>query len=114
MKSNGGRAAGILLAGGSGARARLSTNKAYVRIDNAPMISHSLRTFDRSARVVELVLVIRPQDRSLAEQVVAESRLTTPLTVVGGGALAPRQRDLWVGSHLGPHRRRKHRSGGHP
>lgn len=86
MKSNGGGTAGILLAGGSGARARLSTNKAYVRIDGAPMIGHSLRTFDRSARVVELVLVIRPQDRSMAEQVVAESRLTTPLTVVDGGA----------------------------
>ena len=86
MKSNGGRAAGILLAGGSGSRARLSTNKAYVRVDEAPMISHSLKTLDRSAWVVELVLVIRPEDRRLAEQVVAESRLTTPLTMVGGGA----------------------------
>ena len=86
MKRNGGRAAGILLAGGSGSRARLSTNKAYVRIDTTPMVGHSLKTLDRSAWVVELVLVIRPEDRELAEQVVTESRLTTPLTMVNGGA----------------------------
>lgn len=87
MKSNRGRrAAGILLAGGKGSRARLSTNKAYVHIENSPMISHSLKTLDRSAWVVELVLVIRPEDRQLAEQVADGSRLTTPLTMVDGGS----------------------------
>jgi 2-C-methyl-D-erythritol 4-phosphate cytidylyltransferase len=85
MESNSGHAAGILLAGGRGSRARLSTNKAYVDVKNAPMISHSLKTLDRSRWVTELVLVIRPQDRKLAEDVVAESGLTTPLTMVGGG-----------------------------
>lgn len=85
MNSNGERGAGILLAGGRGSRAGLSTNKAYVQVQNAPMIGHSLKTMDLCPRVVHLVLVIRPQDRELAEQVVAESGLTTPLTMAGGG-----------------------------
>lgn len=49
------------------------------------MISHSLKTLDRSPWVVELVLVIRPQDRGMAEEVVAGSEITTPWRMVGGG-----------------------------
>lgn len=49
------------------------------------MISHSLKTMDRSPWVVELVLVIRPEDRELAEQAVARSQITTPWTLATGG-----------------------------
>ena len=50
------------------------------------MISHSLQTLDRSPWVVDLVLVIRPQDRQLAEEVIGQSEITTALTMVSGGA----------------------------
>ena len=86
MKNHGGQAAGILLAGGKGSRARFSGNKAYIDVVGAPMISHSLRTLDRSPWVVELVLVIRPQDRQLAEKVVEQSGISTPWKMVSGGA----------------------------
>lgn len=85
MKNHRERAAGILLAGGRGARARFSANKAYLQIDGRPMIGYSLRTLDRSPWVVKVVLVIRPEDREKAERVVAGSGLTTPLTMVNGG-----------------------------
>lgn len=85
MENQGGRGAGILLAGGRGARARLPTNKAYVEIGGAPMISHSLKTMDRSAWVTSLALVIRPEDRTAAERVVDRSGISTPCRLVHGG-----------------------------
>ncbi len=85
MKSNGGRAAAILLAGGKGARARFSDNKAYVPVGGRPMIDYSLQTLDRSPWVVRLVLVIRPEDWETAEQVVQQSGVATPWLMVNGG-----------------------------
>lgn len=85
MEDNRGRAAGLLLAGGRGSRARLAANKAYVEVGGVPMITHSLRTLDRSPWVIELVLVIRPEDRPLAEEAVAGSEVTTPWQMVDGG-----------------------------
>ncbi len=85
MKNQSSRAAGILLAGGRGARAGFSTNKAYVEISGTPMISHPLRTLDRSPWIARLVLVIRPEDRGMAERVVDRSGVTTPTLLVNGG-----------------------------
>ena len=85
MKSNGGRAAAILLAGGKGARSRFSANKAYIPIGGQPMISYSLQTLDRSSWVARLVIVIRPEDRETAEEVVEQAGVATPWLMVAGG-----------------------------
>ena len=85
MRSNGGHGGAILLAGGKGARAGFSANKAYVPIGGRPMISYSLQTLDRSPRVARLVLVIRPEDRRAAEQVVEQVGVATPWLMVAGG-----------------------------
>ena len=85
MKTNGGRAAAILLAGGRGARARFSSNKAYAPIGGLPMISYCLQTLGRSRWVIQLVLVIRPQDQELARQVVRQAGVTTSWQMVNGG-----------------------------
>ncbi len=85
MKNHRGHAAGILLAGGRGRRARFPTNKAYLEVGGAPMITHSLQTLDRSAWVVKLVLVIRPEDRDIAERAVRGCGITTPWLLVRGG-----------------------------
>lgn len=86
MENNGGGGAGILLAGGRGARAGFSTNKAYVEIGGTPMLSYSLRTLDRSPWVERLALVIRPEDREVAERMVDRAGTTTPLLLVEGGS----------------------------
>ncbi len=85
MRSNGGRGGAILLAGGKGARAGFSANKAYVPIGGRPMISHSLETLDRSPWVALLVLVVRPEDRPAAEEVVERLGITTPWLMADGG-----------------------------
>lgn len=85
MKTNGGHGGAILLAGGRGARAGFSVNKAYMPIAGRPMIGYSLKTLDRSPWVARLVLVIRPEDRRVAEQVVERVGVTTPWLMVEGG-----------------------------
>ena len=85
MDVSGGRAAAILLAGGKGARAGFSGNKAYVPVAGIPMVGHSLETLDRSSRVVRLVMVIRPRDRELARRVIEETAISTPWLMVSGG-----------------------------
>ena len=85
MRSNGGRGGAILLAGGRGARAGFSSNKAYVPIGGRPMVSYSIRTLDRSPWVALLVLVVRPEDRRAAEQVAEQVGITTPWLMADGG-----------------------------
>ncbi len=85
MRSNGGRGGAILLAGGKGTRAGLSANKAYVTVGGRPMISYSVETLDRSPWVARLVLVIRPEDRRAAEQVMDRVGVATPWLMVTGG-----------------------------
>lgn len=85
MRSNGDRGGAILLAGGKGARAGFSANKAYVTLGGRPMISYSIETLDRSPWVARLVLVIRPEDRRIAEQVMDRIGVGTPWLMVTGG-----------------------------
>lgn len=85
MRDNGGRGGAILLAGGRGDRAGFSTNKAYVPIGGRPVISHSIRILDRSPWVVLLVLVVKPEDRREAEQVVEQVGIATPWLMTDGG-----------------------------
>ena len=85
MRINGGRGGAILLAGGKGARAGFSANKAYVPIGGRPMVSYSIRTLDRSPWVALLVLVVRPEDRRAAEHVAERVGITTPWLMADGG-----------------------------
>ncbi|MXX00614.1 MAG: 2-C-methyl-D-erythritol 4-phosphate cytidylyltransferase [Acidimicrobiia bacterium] len=85
MRGNGGRGAAILLAGGKGARAGFSANKAYVPIGGRPMMWYSLETLDRSPWIDRLVLVIRPEDLRAAEQAVERVGVTTPWLMADGG-----------------------------
>ena len=86
MQIHRGQAAAILLAGGRGRRARLQTNKAYLQVHGAPLVVHSLQTLDRCSWVAKVVLVIRPQDRHLAEQAMQSSGITTPWLLAEGGS----------------------------
>jgi 2-C-methyl-D-erythritol 4-phosphate cytidylyltransferase len=78
--------AAIVLAGGSGTRSQQIFNKVYIPIRERPMLAYSLETFDRSESVGRLVLVIRDDDRQVAERVLAETPISKPTAVVAGGA----------------------------
>lgn len=80
-------AAGVVLASGSGTRVGGDLNKVYLPMAGRRVVTWSLAALARVADIGVLVLVIRPQDRELAEQVLADDLLTgTAVEIVHGGA----------------------------
>jgi 2-C-methyl-D-erythritol 4-phosphate cytidylyltransferase len=80
-----GRAAFVVLAGGSGTRVGGELNKVYLPLAGRPVISWSLAWAREVAEVGPVVLVIRPFDAAHAAAAVEAAGLHT-VTVVDGGA----------------------------
>jgi 2-C-methyl-D-erythritol 4-phosphate cytidylyltransferase len=78
--------AAIVLAGGSGSRVQRNVNKVYLPIRERDMLEYSLETMDRSPRISEVALVVREDDLSKAELLIAETMPAKLTTVVMGGA----------------------------
>lgn len=80
-----GTAAGIVLAGGSGSRLGADGNKAYVPLAGRRVLSWSLNAFAQLSEVSRLVLVIREEDRALAQEVVDREVPDGTVELVTGG-----------------------------
>jgi len=77
----------VVLASGSGTRVGAEVNKVYLPLAGRRVVGWSLAALARVADIGVLVLVIRPEDRSLADDVLAAGPLAgTPVEVVHGGA----------------------------
>jgi 2-C-methyl-D-erythritol 4-phosphate cytidylyltransferase len=61
-------------------------NKVYLPVGGRVVIDRPLDVLDRYPLVEQIVLVIRAEDRELAEAAVARVVTSTPVTVVEGGA----------------------------
>ena len=80
-------AAGVVLASGSGTRVGAEVNKVYLPLAGRRVVGWSLAALAQVADIGVLVLVIRPEDRSLADDVLAADPLAgTPVEIVHGGA----------------------------
>jgi 2-C-methyl-D-erythritol 4-phosphate cytidylyltransferase len=80
-------AAGVVLASGSGTRVGAQVNKVYLPLAGRRVVGWSLAALAQVADVGVLVLVIRPADRSLADEVLADGPPAgTPVEIVHGGA----------------------------
>jgi 2-C-methyl-D-erythritol 4-phosphate cytidylyltransferase len=80
-------AAGVVLASGSGTRVGGDLNKVYLPMAGRRVVTWSLAALARVADIGVLVLVIRPQDRALADEVLADDLLAgTTVEIVHGGA----------------------------
>jgi 2-C-methyl-D-erythritol 4-phosphate cytidylyltransferase len=77
-------AAAVVLAAGSGTRVGAAGNKVYLPVAGRRLISWSLRAFAAVPEVGRLVLVIRPDDRAVAERTV-EAEVGAPVELVIGG-----------------------------
>jgi 2-C-methyl-D-erythritol 4-phosphate cytidylyltransferase len=78
--------AGIVLAAGSGSRVGGSRNKAYLPLAGRHVVTWSLELFRKVPGVGRLLLVVRDQDRELAEQVLDRELPGVPVDLVTGGA----------------------------
>lgn len=76
-------AAGVVLAGGSGTRMGAGMNKAYLPLAGRRLVSWSLTAFGRVPEIGVLVLVARPEDDDLVDEVLDGAGV--PVEVVHGG-----------------------------
>ncbi|WP_298797375.1 IspD/TarI family cytidylyltransferase [Pseudonocardia sp. 73-21] len=81
-----GRAAAIVLAGGSGTRVGGELNKVYLPLAGRSVISWSLNTFGAMREIGPVVLVIRAADRDLVDRVVDQEVEHDGVEIVTGGA----------------------------
>jgi 2-C-methyl-D-erythritol 4-phosphate cytidylyltransferase len=79
-------AAAVVLASGAGTRVGASLNKVYLPLAGRRLVSWSLSAFARTPGVSVLVLVARPQDAGLVEQVLGHEVDNAVVEVVHGGA----------------------------
>ncbi len=79
-----GRAAGIVLAGGSGTRVGAGINKAFLPLSGRSIASWGINTLASVDGVGTLVFVVRPEDLDQA-RFVAERETDYPLEIITGG-----------------------------
>ncbi|MVN76160.1 2-C-methyl-D-erythritol 4-phosphate cytidylyltransferase [Hymenobacter sp. HMF4947] len=77
----------ILVAGGSGLRMGADRPKQFLLLQGEPVLLHTLRRFAEPALGIAQVVVVLPFDQlDYWRQVIAQYQLTTPHTLVQGGA----------------------------
>jgi 2-C-methyl-D-erythritol 4-phosphate cytidylyltransferase len=57
----------------------------FLTLAEREMLAYSLDTMNRASEIDELVLVVREEDRSMAERVISETGLSKLIAVVAGG-----------------------------
>ncbi|MCS6712258.1 2-C-methyl-D-erythritol 4-phosphate cytidylyltransferase [Brachybacterium sp. EF45031] len=79
------RAAGVVLAGGSGTRVGAGINKAFLQLSGRSIASWGLNTMASVKGIGPLVFVVRPEDREHAD-FLADRETEHPVEIVAGGA----------------------------
>jgi 2-C-methyl-D-erythritol 4-phosphate cytidylyltransferase len=75
----------IVLAAGSGKRMEQEIPKQYMRLGDAPLMVHCLRTFQES-KVTQIVLVVSPGDiEKCRKEIIEKYRITKCVAIVEGG-----------------------------
>jgi 2-C-methyl-D-erythritol 4-phosphate cytidylyltransferase len=80
-------AAAVVLASGAGVRVGGELNKVYLPLGGRAVISWSLRALSLVPGIGVLVLVVRPQDRGLADSVLRTELAGLDVEVAAGGAV---------------------------
>lgn len=76
----------ILPAAGFGQRMGAPVGKQFLSIDGTPIIIHTLRRFQESERIDEIVIVTREESFGMLEGLLADDGLTKVRPLVAGGA----------------------------
>jgi 2-C-methyl-D-erythritol 4-phosphate cytidylyltransferase len=98
------RAAAVILASGAGVRVGGALNKVYMPLGGRSVVAWSLRTFAATAGIGALLLVVRPQDQGLAEEVLAAETpaASWPAVEIVHGGLQRQDSELMALRHLAP------------
>jgi 2-C-methyl-D-erythritol 4-phosphate cytidylyltransferase len=96
-----GRAAVVVLGGGSGSRVGAGVNKVYLPLAGRRVVSWSLQSAAQLPEVGALVLVVRGEDAELAEEVLRTEARGLDVRMVIGGAVRHESEDAAL-SDLAP------------
>src|SRR5437867_2280099 len=61
------------------------SRKQFMLLDGAPIFLHTVRKFARCARVAEIVIAVRAEEREWVEELLGKEKLGKPVRVVEGG-----------------------------
>lgn len=95
------RAGLVLLGGGSGTRLGAEVNKVYLPLAGRSVLSWSLHWAAQLPEIVTFVVVVRPEDVRLAEEVLHREGRGLEVQLVVGGATRHRSEDAAL-AHLAP------------
>jgi 2-C-methyl-D-erythritol 4-phosphate cytidylyltransferase len=88
--------AAIIVAAGQGVRMGSAVRKQYLELDGVPILSHTLRVFDRNPDIHHICLVVPEGEIEYCRQfVLSPAAPHLPLTLVSGGPA--RQDSVWNG-----------------
>jgi 2-C-methyl-D-erythritol 4-phosphate cytidylyltransferase len=96
-----GRSAVVVLCGGSGSRVGADVNKVYLPLAGRRVVSWSLQWAAQVGEVGTFVLVVRPEDAELADEVLRREARGLDVRMVVGGATRHESEDAAL-VHLAP------------
>lgn len=76
----------IIVAAGNSTRFGQGKNKNLFKINEKPIISYSIETFDKSTKINDIILVIKPDEKEYFEGIVKNINLKKELKYVNGGS----------------------------
>lgn len=76
---------GIIVAAGNSTRFGQGKNKNLFEINQKPIISYSIEMFNKSSKIKDIILVIKPEEKEYFENIVKEIHLNKHIKYVNGG-----------------------------
>lgn len=101
--SNSNFVSAIIVAAGKGTRMNMSINKQFVDLNDSPLLAHTIKVFQNTAIINEIVIVVNEDDIDFVRNSIVEKYLYTKVSkIVAGGD--QRQSSVYNGiRNLNPH-----------
>lgn len=75
----------IILASGTGSRYGSELPKQFLKINNKTILEHSIEAFENNKSIDAIILVITPDYKNLAEEIVSKSNYKKLIKILSGG-----------------------------
>ena len=77
---------GIILASGTGSRYNSDIPKQFIKIAGKTVLEHTVEIFENSDKIDEIILVITPDYRHIAENILLRNNFKKITKLLNGGA----------------------------
>lgn len=75
----------VIVAAGSGTRMNLKASKQFIKLDNIPVLAHTLIAFEKAEQIDEIIIVTRESDMNTVDSLIDEYSITKAVEVTIGG-----------------------------